>query len=115
LPKTRRAAAATTLAVSASVFAALGDETRLRLVGRLSDRGPLSITQLTTGFPITRQAISKHLRVMENAGLVQSSRDGRESVWRLEQRRIADAQRQLQTISKGWDDALGRLQRLVED
>ena len=115
MPKTRRTPAATTLAGSASVFAALGDETRLRLVGRLSDRGPLSIAQLTAGFPITRQAITKHLRVMEDAGLVESSRDGRESVWRLEQRRLADAQRQLQTISKGWDDTLGRLKRLVED
>src|SRR5260370_1312138 len=62
------------LAVSASVFAALGDETRLRLISRLCDDGPMSIAKLTSGFPITRQGITKHLRVMADAGLVRSIR-----------------------------------------
>jgi DNA-binding transcriptional ArsR family regulator len=102
------------LADSASVFAALGDETRLRLVSRLSNDGPLSITQLTADFDISRQAITKHLQVMENAGLVSSMQQGRESLWQLEQKRLAAARRHLQTISAQWDQTLGRLQRFVE-
>lgn len=103
------------IAGSASLFAALGDESRLRLVSRLRGEGPMSIARLTSGFDMTRQAITKHLRVMESAGLVRSSRLGRERRWRLEQQRLADASRYLQTISKGWDEALGRLKRYVED
>jgi DNA-binding transcriptional ArsR family regulator len=99
---------------SAAVFAALGDETRLRLVSRLSDAGPLSIVKLTVGSEVTRQAITKHLRVMEEAGLVRSSQQGRESVWQLEQKRLADARRYLQMISAQWDQALGRLRSFVE-
>jgi DNA-binding transcriptional ArsR family regulator len=102
------------LADSASVFAALGDETRLRLVSRLSNDGPLSITQLTADFDISRQAITKHLQVMESAGLVRSMQQGRESLWQLEQRRLAAARRHLQTISAQWDQTLGRLKRFVE-
>ena len=100
---------------SAGIFAALGDETRLRLVLRLCDDGPLSIAGLTAGSNVTRQAITKHLRMMEGAGLVRSERQGRESVWRLKQRRLRDARRYLDLISKQWDDALGRLQKFVED
>jgi DNA-binding transcriptional ArsR family regulator len=100
---------------SAPLFAALGDKTRLRLVSRLCDDGPMSITRLTTGSHVTRQAITKHLRVMEEAGLVRSTRHGRESVWQLDQRRLQDARHYLDLISKGWDDALGRLRDLVED
>jgi len=99
---------------TAAVFAALGDETRLRLVSRLCGRGPMSITKLSAGFSITRQAITKHLRVMESAGLVCSTQQGREIVWELEQRRLADARRHLQTISAQWDETLGRLKRFVE-
>jgi DNA-binding transcriptional ArsR family regulator len=99
---------------SAVLFAALGDRTRLRLVARLCDDGPMSITRLTAGSCVTRQAISKHLRVMEEAGLVRSRRRGRESVWRLEQGRIREARRYLAVISKQWDDALGRLRKFVE-
>ena len=100
---------------SAPVFAALGDETRLRLVFRLCDDGPMSITRLTAGSKVTRQAITKHLRVMQAAGLVRSARHGRESVWQLDQRRLEDARRYLDLISKQWDDALGRLRKFVED
>ena len=99
---------------AAPVFAALGDETRLRLVRRLSTGGPLSITKLSVGFPMTRQAITKHLRVMEQAGLVQSVTHGRESLWRLEETRLADARRHLQRISSQWDERLMRLQAVVE-
>ena len=100
---------------SAPIFAALGDQTRLRLVFRLCDDGPLSITSLAAGSRLTRQAITKHLRVMEQAGLVRSTRHGRESVWKLKQRGLKDAHRYLDLISKQWDDALGRLRQLVED
>jgi DNA-binding transcriptional ArsR family regulator len=100
---------------SAHVFAALGDEIRLRLVSRLCDDGPLSIAKLTTGSKITRQAITKHLRVMERARLVHSTRHGRESVWKLDHRRIQDARGYLDQISKQWDDALERLRAFVEE
>ena len=102
------------MAGSASIFAALGDKTRLRLVSRLCNNGPMSIVSLTAGFAITRQAISKHLHVMENAGLVSSTQHGRESVWRLEQKRLQDALQYLRAISAQWDEALGRLKRFVE-
>ena|SRR5713226_1327409 len=99
---------------SAPLFAALGDEARLRIVSRLCDDGPMSITRLTEGSHVTRQAITKHLRVMQEAGLVRSTRHGRERVWQLEQRRLADARRYLALISKQWDEALGRLKAAVE-
>jgi DNA-binding transcriptional ArsR family regulator len=100
---------------SAPIFAALGDETRLRLVFRLCDSGPLSITRLTADSQVTRQAITKHLRVMEGAGLVASRRQGRERVWQLKQRGLEDARHYLDIISKQWDEALGRLRKFVEE
>jgi DNA-binding transcriptional ArsR family regulator len=100
---------------SAHLFAALGDERRLRLVSRLCEGGPMSITRLTASSHITRQAITKHLRVMEGSGLVRSSWHGRESVWQLDQRRLHDARRTLDAISKQWDQALLRLRPFVED
>jgi DNA-binding transcriptional ArsR family regulator len=99
---------------SAAIFAALGDETRLRLVARLCHSGPMSITRLTAGTDVTRQAITKHLRVMRNAGLVRNTRYGRESVWRLEQKRLEAARYYLEMISRQWDDALDRLRKFVE-
>jgi DNA-binding transcriptional ArsR family regulator len=110
----RSATAAADLADSAPVFAALGDETRLRIVARLSNDGPMSITRLSAGFPMTRQAITKHLRVMETAGVVRSAQHGRESVWQLEEKRLAEARRHLQAISAQWDETLGRLKKFVE-
>jgi DNA-binding transcriptional ArsR family regulator len=100
---------------SAPLFAALGDETRLHLIARLGDDGPMSIAGLTAGSNLTRQAITKHLRVMDKAGLVHNSRRGRESVWRLDQRRVQRARRYLDVISKRWDIALGKLREHVED
>lgn len=99
---------------TAPVFAALGDETRLQLIARLSTGGPLSITKLTSGFPMTRQAITKHLRVMEQAGLVHSVAQGRENLWALEEARLDEARRLLQRISSQWDERLMRLKRFVE-
>ena len=102
------------LADSAPVFAALGDETRLRLVSRLCEGGPTSIAKLTQGSDVTRQAIAKHLRVLEDAGLVRSAREGRESVWELEPRKLQQARAHLDAISSQWDDALERLKAFVE-
>jgi hypothetical protein len=75
----------------------------------------MSITKLSAGSRITRQAITKHLRVMERAALVHSVRHGRESVWQLDLQRLEEARRYLDLISKQWDDALGRLRKFVED
>jgi DNA-binding transcriptional ArsR family regulator len=100
---------------AAPVFAALGDETRLRLVTRLCDDGPLSIASLTSGLDVTRQAVTKHLHVLSDAGLVNGSRRGRESVWELEPRRLEQARRSLEAISNRWDVALARLKKLVEE
>jgi len=96
------------------VFAALGDETRLRIVSRLGERGRLSIVTLTEGTRVTRQAISKHLRVLEDAGLVRSARQGRENVFELDVERLKEAQRFLERRSQQWDSALRRLKRFVE-
>lgn len=114
MPRPHSSKATADLAGSASVFAALGDETRLRLVSRLCDDGPMSIAKLSAGFAITRQGITKHLRVMEDAGLVHSAQHGRERVWQLEQKRLAAARRHLQQISAQWDETLGRLRSFVE-
>jgi len=74
----------------------------------------MSIARLTAGSHVTRQAITKHLRVMEQAGLVRNARHGRESIWQLERRRLEEARHYLDLISKQWDQALGRLRDLVE-
>ena len=99
---------------SARVFAALGDPTRLGLVARLSRGGPASITRLTEGSAVTRQAIAKHLRVLAVAGLVRGRRRGRESVWKLEPGRLELARRYLDTVSERWDATLERLRAAVE-
>jgi DNA-binding transcriptional ArsR family regulator len=99
---------------AAPLFAALGDEQRLRLVLRLCVNGPMSITRLAAGSNVTRQGITKHLRVMEEAGLVRSRRHGRERLWQLDQHRVQEAQHYLEQISSQWDSALERLRAFVE-
>jgi DNA-binding transcriptional ArsR family regulator len=110
----RRSSAAPSWEDSAPLFAALGDETRLRVVARLCEEGPLSITQLTEGAGVSRQAVTKHLQVLAGAGLVKNARDGRENLWQLEPSRLAEARRLLDLISKEWDDTLDRLKVFVE-
>ena len=100
---------------SATIFAALGDPTRLRLVDRLGQGGPQSITRLTDGTGLTRQAITKHLRVLAGAGLVRGSRLGRECRWALRPRQLDVAHRYLDQVSRRWDTALARLRELVEE
>lgn len=99
---------------AAPLFAALGDETRLRVVARLCAGGPMSIARLTAGASVTRQAVTKHLQVLADVGLARSVRLGRESVWELEPQPLDAARQTLDQISAQWDAALGRLKRFVE-
>lgn len=97
------------------VFAALGDMTRLELVSRLSDGRPRSIAQLTGGLGQTRQGVTKHLRILEQAGVVACERVGRESRFVFTPDPIADARLYLDRVSQQWDDAVARLKAFVED
>ena len=108
------ATAARRLRGSAPVFAALGDETRLSLVAKLCGGSPRSISQLTEGCSVTRQAVTKHLFVLADAGLVRGVRRGRESLWELKPRQLDEARGWLEQISKHWDDALARLKAAAE-
>jgi DNA-binding transcriptional ArsR family regulator len=101
-------------AVSAPVFAALGDPTRLTILARLGAGKPFSIATLTRGSTLTRQAITKHLRVLQAAGLVRGVRKGRENLFELERKRLDGARRALDSISRQWDEALARLKAFVD-
>lgn len=98
----------------APVFAALGDETRLRLVAKLSRGQPSSISELTEGTRLTRQAITKHLRVLESVGIVHGVREGRESRFKFDPEPIDELRRYLDLVSQQWDEALSRLKAFVE-
>lgn len=100
---------------SAPLFAALGDPTRLHLISRLAGGGPMSITALTAGAEVTRQAVTKHLQVLAEAGIVRDSRLGRERVWELEPRGLHKARRAIELLSRRWDEALERLRAFVEE
>ena len=99
----------------APVFAALGDATRLSLLAKLSDGGPRSISSLSAGAGLTRQAITKHLHVLEGAGLVRSLKVGRESQFAYRAEPIDEARAYLDRVSAQWDGALERLRAFVED
>jgi DNA-binding transcriptional ArsR family regulator len=99
----------------APVFAALGDVTRLSLLRTLSDGERRSITALSAGSSLTRQAVTKHLQVLEQAGLVSSWRKGRERSYAFRPERVAGARTWLDEVSAQWDEALGRLRAFVED
>jgi DNA-binding transcriptional ArsR family regulator len=109
-----RSGAAPTIARAAPVFAALGDATRLGIVARLCRSGPQSIVRLTRGAKVSRQAVTKHLHALAHAGLVRSSRAGRERIWEIRTQRLAEVGRYLDQISDQWDEAIGRLRTLVE-
>lgn len=98
----------------ASLFAALGDETRLRLLVRLSVNGPGSVAKLTSTADVSRQAIRKHLDVLAQAGLVRGEQRGREHIWSLNPERLVEGSVLLEAISGQWDEALKRLKRFVE-
>jgi DNA-binding transcriptional ArsR family regulator len=106
-PPTRRA--------YAPIFAALGDETRLALIDRLADGEPCSIARLTEGTRLTRQAVTKHLRVLEGARIVRSTRSGRESLFELDPEPIRGIREYADIVSAHWDGALARLKAFVEE
>lgn len=99
----------------ARVFAALGDVTRLQLVKKLTDLEGHSISDLSTGAKITRQAVTKHLTVLEDVGLVSREWRGRECLFSLEPEPLKTMQDYLAVIAAQWDDALAHLKRFVED
>jgi DNA-binding transcriptional ArsR family regulator len=99
---------------AAPLFAALGDATRLGLLISLCASGPLSVTRLSSRFAVSRQALTKHLDVLAEAGLVRSSRQGRERIWAFEPKRLEDAHQVLERLSRQWGEALDRLKAFVE-
>jgi DNA-binding transcriptional ArsR family regulator len=111
--KTRNAAARRQ--AFAPIFAALGDETRLALIAKLSEGQACSIAQLTEGTRLTRQAVTKHLRVLEGARIVHSIRAGRESLFELDPAPIREVREYADMVSAHWDQALSRLKSFVED
>ncbi len=110
--KTRSAAAERR--AHAPIFAALGDETRLALIAKLSEGPPCSIAQLTQGTQLTRQAVTKHLRVLTGARIVRNVRAGRESLFELDPAPIREVREYADVVSQQWDQALGRLKAFVE-
>lgn len=98
----------------ASIFAALGDETRLALVAKLAGGQPYSISQLTKGSRLSRQAVSKHLHVLETVGMVQSVKTGRENMFGFDPRPMEGIKEYLDFVSEQWDQALFRLKSFVE-
>jgi DNA-binding transcriptional ArsR family regulator len=102
------------LSKSAPMFAALGDATRLRLIAVLCAEGAMSIAQLTAGTDITRQAITKHLHVLADAGLVRDVKVGREHLWEFERAQLEEARHSLELIALQWDRALMKLKLALE-
>jgi DNA-binding transcriptional ArsR family regulator len=98
----------------AGVFAALGDATRLRLVAVLCAGGAFSIAQLTTQTSVTRQAVTKHLQVLADAGVVHDLRVGRERLWQLQPGQIEEARRTLEVIGREWEQSLANLKAFLE-
>src|SRR5216683_2256593 len=114
MSRKNRSGLATKQRVHAHVFAALGDETRLSLVAKLCGGEPRSIAQLTGGSRLTRQAITKHLRVLERVEIVHSVRAGRENLFELNPEPIEEIRKYLDLVSEQWDQALARLKLFVE-
>ena len=100
---------------AALLFAALGDPTRLTLLRQLSDGGPASISTLAAKQSMTRQGVTKHLHVLAGAGIIDGRRRGREQVWAVNPNRLAEGRQHLDVIAAGWDEALARFKRLVEE
>ena len=98
----------------ASVFAALGDPTRLKLVAVICAGGAFSIAQLTANTDISRQGVTKHLQVLAEAGVVRDVKLGRERLWQLEPAQLEEARRTLDVIGRQWEHALGKLKSFVE-
>jgi DNA-binding transcriptional ArsR family regulator len=103
------------LRARAPVFAAFGDETRLALLSKLADGRPHSISELTTGTRLTRQAVTKHLRVLQSVGVVRCARAGRERLFEFDPKPVEELKEYLELVSEQWDQALARLKAFVED
>ena len=99
---------------AAPLFAALGDKTRLQIVGRLCNEGPLSLAQLTESASISRQALTKHLNALSRAGIITDEQSGRSRLWRLETERLREVRKYLDEIASQWDAAVVRLRAFVE-
>jgi DNA-binding transcriptional ArsR family regulator len=110
-----RSSTATKRYPRAPVFAALGDDTRLSLIAKLCTGQPYSISQLTEGSRLTRQAITKHLRVLQSVGIVHSVHRGRESLFEFDPKPLEETRKYLNFVSEQWDHALSRLKSFVED
>src|SRR5690349_9681917 len=115
MSRSAAASAATVRRSHAAVVAALGDPMRLSLLDKLLAGEAQSIARLTDGTRLTRQAITKHLRVLEDVGVVRSVRVGRESRFALEPKPLDDARAYLDRVSQQWDDALARLKAFLEE
>src|SRR6202522_2804524 len=98
----------------AAVFAALGDETRLSLLSRLCSGQRYSIAELTEGTKLTRQAVTKHLRVLERVRMVHGTREGRQSMFQFDPQPVIEMKEYLEMVSRHWDSALARLKSFVE-
>jgi DNA-binding transcriptional ArsR family regulator len=107
--------ASATLDGAAPLFDALGDPTRLRIFTRLCDGGPSSTSQVMQVIPVSRQAVSKHLSMLEGVGLVHSRKHGRERIWRVRTQPLVQASDYLNQLSNRWDHAIERLRAFVED
>lgn len=97
------------------IFAALGDETRLALLARLCQHAPCSIAELTEGAAMTRQGVTKHLRILEEAGLVRGEAQGRERLFQVDPKALLGAKDYLECVSARWDETLSRLKAFVEE
>ena len=100
---------------AALLFAALGDPTRLTLLRQLSDGGPASISALAAKQSMTRQGVTKHLHVLAGAGSIDGNRQGREQMWAVNPQRLAEGSQHLDVIAAGWEEALARFKKLVEE
>lgn len=100
--------------MNSTVFAALGDPTRAQMIERLGRNGPASIKAISVDFPLTRQAVTKHLNVLQNAGLLTSHKTGREQIFELQTEPMAEASAWLTTLASEWDHRLAKLKRIVE-
>jgi DNA-binding transcriptional ArsR family regulator len=105
----------TTAAAAASVFDALGDPNRLQIVIGLCDTGPRSTLQVAQSVPLSRQAATKHLELLQTVGVVSSTKHGRERIWTVQPQPLAVASDYLTTLSGRWDRAIGRLKEFVEE
>lgn len=96
------------------LWSAIGDPTRRRMLDLLLAGGPGTATSLSEQLPVTRQAVAKHLGVLDRAGLVHGSTTGREKRYQIDDAQFARAVAQLTEVGEAWDGRLSRIKRLAE-